>query len=120
MDLIVLLADDTLPIEAARLQDRAHIVHHRFQAADEHVHIPTLSGSLEQVRLHVAGASSPVWFGTAERRPEVEIGAVPRQLLKLFAIEQTAFIANAEDQRELVNAISRQLIEQHGAKWNNA
>src|SRR5258708_388877 len=117
---IVLLVNDSLALEAAGLQDRANVVNHGFEAANENVDIASPAGGFEQVLLHVPRAAGPAGLRTAERGPEAEIRMLSRQLLELLAIEQGGLIPHPENQGELVGAIPLQPVFHHGPEWRHA
>ena len=91
---IVFFVPDLLPVESRVLQNPAHIVHHRFQAAEIDVEVaPRSAGRLDrlgQMRLHAARAPRPSRFRLRQRRPKAELRKLARHRFKLLAVEQDA------------------------------
>src|ERR1700678_1329244 len=95
---IVLLKNNLLTIEAQLFEDSAYVVDHFLQPANVNVQIAAIADGFQQVGLYVPGAAGPGSFGTAERGPKTEIRICAGQRLKIVAIVNGVFMANAEDQ----------------------
>src|SRR6478735_2013883 len=91
---IVFLVDDLLPLQAGGFELLPHIIHHGFHAADVNIDIPSVSKHFENMPLHVSASAGPVVPGTAERRPEIEVGMHPGHVFKLCAIKQRYFVTH--------------------------
>src|SRR5439155_5261300 len=118
--LVVFFVSNALAIEAFRLQDRPHVIHHGLQTADEDIDIATAAQSFVQMRLYVPRAALPSRAGAAQGWPIPEVRMIPRQLLEFVAIEQTALVADAVNQRELMDIVTREPIVQHRAERGDA
>src|SRR5689334_14489570 len=113
---VVLLEDNLLPVEPQTLQDRPDIIHHELQTANVDIYIAAVAYCLQQMLLHVSRSTLPVRTRPAQRRTEMEIGVLLLQLLKLFAVHQTLFVAHAEDERQFLLVALAEVGMQHRTK----
>src|SRR6476659_7462857 len=72
------------------------------------------------MRLNVTAASGPAVVRTAEGGPEAKLRMVGRHHFELVPVHDVAFVAHAEDQREVLIGMRREMRLEHRAERSDA